>query len=114
MLLCFFIYYSFQLVKNIQTHRSPATELFEVLVWPVIITTIDFLLKDFLLKTCASEYMQITVPFCPQLQPDSLFFTRWIANFGDQKYYWSGNNLSGDTNHWQGVTVPFFLHLHFC
>ena len=109
MLLCFFIYYSFQLVKNIQTHQSPATELFEVLVWPIIITTIDFLLK-----TCASEYMQITVPFCPQLQPDSLFFYLMDCNFGDQKYYWSGNNLSGDTNHWQGVTVPFFLHLHFC
>jgi len=58
------------LVKNIQTHQSPATELFEVLVWPIIITTIDFLLK-----ICAGEYMQITVPFCPQLQPDSLFFS---------------------------------------
>ena len=92
MLLCFFIYYSFQFIKNIQTHQSPATELFEVLVWPIIMTTIDFLLK-----TCASEYMQITVPFCPQLQPDSLFFTWWIATLAIR-------NIIG-----VGITCPVIL-----
>ena len=51
-------------------------ELFEVLVWPIIIMCPNELTIDFLLKTCASEYMQITVPLCPELQLDSLFFSR--------------------------------------
>ena len=72
-------------------------ELFEVLVWPIIIMCPNELTIDFLLKTCASEYMQITVPFCPQLQPDSLFFTWWIATLAIR-------NIIG-----VGITCPVIL-----